>query len=364
MQPKQLGYAVVGLGIGKAHAAAAFESPYTKLVAVCDLIQSKLDDMSRKYPGIITYSDFDELLRNPEIEAVSICLPSSMHSEFACRAMRAGKNVLVEKPIDITVEAAEQIEKVRLETGLKAGVVHQNRNNVDMYPIKRAIELGHLGKIFLGTFAVKWYRKEDYYKGWHGTWDVDGGGSLMNQSVHTVDLMQWLMGDVSCVTSHIAIYNHDIETEDTTVTALRFKSGAMGTFVTTTCAYPGLSTDIQVYGTNGSAEADQDVLKTWKIKDFSEDTASETFSEEFDLDASDEEDEEEEMLERYGKGNTAFIASHPDTLVGHRSVVEDFARAVLENHDPQVLPMEAIKSVRIVNAIYESARTGKTIYLD
>ncbi len=363
MIEKKLGYAVVGLGIGKAHAAAAFESPYTKLVAVCDLIQSKLDDMIRKYPGILTYTDFEVMLQNPEIEAVSICLPSSMHADFACRAMRAGKHVLVEKPIDITVKAAEEIEKIRLETGLKAGVVHQNRNNVDMYPIKRAIELGHLGRIFLGTFAVKWYRKEDYYKGWHGTWEIDGGGSLMNQSVHTVDLMQWLMGDVSCVTSHIDIVNHDIETEDTTVSVLRFKSGAMGTFVTTTCAYPGLSTDIQVYGTNGSVEADQDVLKTWKIKEFSDETASDRFADEFGLDASDEEEEEEEMLERFGKGNPAHLSAHPGTLVGHRSVVEDFARAVLEDRDPQILPMEAIKSVRIVNAIYESAQTGKTVYL-
>lgn len=355
---KKIGYAVVGLGIGKAHADAAATSEKARLVAVCDLIEEKMDAIVKQYPGTKKYTDFDELIKDPEIDIVSICLPSAMHAEYAARAMRAGKHVLVEKPLDITPEAAMLIEQVRLETGRKAGVVHQNRNNVDMLPIKQAIESGHLGKVFLGTFAVKWYRKQNYYEGWHGTWEMDGGGSLMNQSVHTVDLMQWLMGEVESVSSQMDIYNHDIETEDTTVSTIRFKSGALASFVTTTCAYPGISTDIQVYGTNGSIEADQDVLKTWKIKEFSDD-----FAELLGLEACDEEEEEEEMLARFGGGNAGYLAEHPETFVGHKSVVEDMISAVLEDRDPQILPMEALKSVRIVYAIYESARTGKTVYL-
>ena len=359
---RKVGYAVVGLGIGKAHVDAAAASENANLIAVCDLVQEKMDKIVAKYPGTRTYTDFDELMKDKDVEVVSICLPSSMHAEYAAKAMRAGKHVLVEKPIDITPEAAKLIEEVRLETGMKAGIVHQNRNNVDMLPLKKAIEMGHLGKVFMGTFAVKWYRKQSYYEGeqaWHGTWAVDGGGSLMNQAVHTVDLMQWLMGDVVSVTSHTDIYNHDIETEDTTVSILRFKSGAVATFVSTTCAYPGLSTEICIYGTGGSVEADQDVLKTWKVTEFSDE-----FAEELGLDACDEEEEEEEMLARYGKGNPAYQAENPGTLVGHRSVVEDMVLAVLEDRDPQILPMEAIKPVRIVCAVYESAKTGKTIYFD
>ena len=356
---RTVGYAVVGLGIGCAHVDAAAACPRARLVAVCDLIQEKMHRIAEKYPGTKTYVNFDDLIADPEVEVISICLPSAMHAEYAVRAMRAGKHVLVEKPLDITPEAAIRIEEARRETGMKAGVVHQNRNNVDMLPIKRAIETGHLGRVYLGTFAVKWYRKQAYYEGWHGTWEMDGGGSLMNQSVHTVDLMQWLMGDVESVTSHMDIYDHEIDTEDTTVSILRFKSGAVATFVSTTCAYPGISTDIQIYGTNGSVEADQDVLKTWKIKEFSED-----FSDEFGLDASDEEEEEEAMLARYGGGNPAYQNEHPGTLVGHRSVVEDMVDAVLDDRDPQILPMEAIKAVRIVCAVYESAKTGRTIYFD
>ena len=342
---KKVGYAVVGLGVGMNHAEAAHNSKNADLIAVCDLKQEKLDKAKEKFPEIITYTDFDEMLKNPDIDAVSIAVPSGMHAEFAVKAMKAGKNVLVEKPVDITVEAAMKIEKARLETGMKAGVVHQNRYNPDMPLMHDAITSGKIGKVLFGDFAVKWYRTQEYYDngGWRGTWEMDGGGSLMNQAVHTVDIMQWLMNsDVESVTSQTAIYNHKIDTEDFTASLIKFKSGAVATFISTTCAYPGICTDICVYGTNGSMEADQDHLKTWKFKDAPE-------------------EEEKEMLEKY-QGNAALAALDPTLCLGHNYVVEDMINAVMEDRDPGILPMEAIKSVRIVNAIYESSRTGKTIY--
>lgn len=347
MKNGKLGYAVAGLGVGKAHVQAAAEYENCELIAVCDLIQEKLDKMAETYPGIKTYLDFDEMLKDEEIDIISICLPSAMHADFAVKAMEAGKHVLVEKPIDITVEAAQRIEEARIRTGMTAGVIHQNRNNAVMKPIKEAVDAGRLGKMVLATFAVKWYRDAHYYIGWHGTWEMDGGGSLMNQAVHTVDLMQWLMGDVVSVHSTMGIYNHDIETEDMTASVITFKSGAAATFVSTTCAYPGISTDIQLYGTGGTIEADADILKRWKLRD-----------------SDDEDEEEEEMLERYGGGNRAVEKADPTVITGHASMVRDMVDAVREGRDPQIVPSEAIKSVRIVNAVYESARTGKTIYFE
>lgn len=344
---KKVGYAVVGLGVGMRHAEAAAKSENANLIAVCDLKQEKLDKIKELYPETLTYLDFDEMLKNPDIDAVSIAVPSGMHADFAVKAMKAGKNVLVEKPVDITVEAALRIEQARQETGMKAGVVHQNRYNPDMTPMHDAVVSGRIGKVLFGDFAVKWFRTQQYYDngGWRGTWEMDGGGSLMNQAVHTVDLMQWLMNsDVESVTSQTAIYNHEIETEDFTASLIKFKSGAVATFISTTCAYPGLSTDIRVYGTNGSMEADQDTLKLWKFKDAPE-------------------DEEEEMLKKYA-GNGAAASLDPTLCIGHNYVVEDMINAVLEDRDPSILPMEAIKSVRIVNAVYESAKTGKTVYFD
>ncbi len=347
MKDGKLGYAVVGLGIGMAHADAAYEYEKCKLVAVCDLKPERLEKAKEKYEGIKCYERFDELLCNKEVDVISICLPSGMHAEFACRAMEAGKHVLVEKPIDISVDAAEKICECAKRTGMKAGVIHQNRNNAVMKPIKEAIESGRLGRLVLGTFAVKWFREQRYYdNGWHGTWNMDGGGSLMNQAIHTVDLMQWLMGDVTSVNSRMGIFEHKIETEDLTASVVTFKSGAIATFVSTTCAYPGISTEISVYGTDGTIEADADVLKTWKLRS-----------------SDDEEEEEAQMLEKFGSGNRGAVSMDPHLVCGHASMVEDMVDAVLEDRDPQILPEEAIKSVRIANAIYESARTGQTITL-
>ncbi len=345
MKNGKLGYAVVGLGIGMAHVDAALANPNCELIAVCDLITEKMTQVQAKKSDVQMYVDYQKMLDHPEIDIVSICVPSGMHAAFAVAALEAGKHILCEKPIELTVERAMPIEAARLRTGKKAGIVFQNRNNACMRPMKEAIDTGRLGRIYLGTFSVKWYRDDAYYEGWHGTWDMDGGGSLINQSVHTVDLMQWLMGDVESVTSEMRIVDHSIETEDMTASLIRFKSGAVATFVSTTCAYPGICTAIQVYGTGGSVEADGDSLTAWKLRD------------------ADDEDEEEDMLERYGQGNRMAAIMDPTMVAGHQSMVDDIIDAVRLDRDPQVLPCEAMKAVRIINAVYESARTGKTVVL-
>lgn len=349
---KKIGYAVLGLGIGMAHAEAAAASENADLIAVCDIDEKRLAKAAALYPNLTLYRDFEDLLKDDRIDIISICLPSAMHADFAVRAMEAGKNVLVEKPLDITYERAILIEEARKRTGVKVGCVFQNRYNLNMLPIKKAVATGRLGKLILGTFAVKWYREQKYYDngGWHGTWNMDGGGSLMNQAIHTVDLMHWLMGDVESVTSTMGIYNHQIETEDLTASIVKFKNGATATFVSTTCAYPGISTEIMLYGTEGTIEADADILKTWKMKNPVADM--------------DEEDEEQMMLDRYGKGNREAAKTEPDKLYGHRHVVEDMILAVRNDRDPEVLPAVGADCVRLINAIYESAQTGKTVYLD
>ena len=349
---KKLGYAVLGLGIGMAHADAAAASEYADLVAACDIDEKRLEKFASIYPDATLYRDFDEMLKDERIDIISICLPSAMHADFAVRAMEAGKHVLVEKPLDITYERALLIEEARKRTGMTVGAVHQNRFNLNMYPIKKAVEDGRIGKIVLGTFAVKWYREQSYYDrgGWRGTWEMDGGGSLMNQAVHTVDLMTWLMGDVESVTSTFGIYNHKIDTEDLTASIVKFKSGATATFVSTTCAYPGISTEIMLYGTGGSIEADADTIKTWKMKE--------------PLDDMDEDEEEQMMLDRYGKGNRYAVKHEPETLYGHRHVVEDMICAVRDGREPEVSPVSAANAVRFVNAVYESAKTGKPVVFE
>ena len=173
---------------------------------------------------------------------------------------------------------------------------------------------------------------------------MDGGGSLINQAVHTLDIMQWLMGEPASVHSTMSINNHNIETEDLTASVVRFKSGATATFVSSTCCYPGLSTDIQIYGTKGAVEVNADVLKLWKIE-------------------GEDERDEEDMLDRYGRGNRVACA-YDGSKYGHVTQVEDMVDAVIEDRDPQIMPTESMKAVRLIRAIYKSAQTGETVYFD
>ncbi len=348
---KKIGYAVLGLGIGMAHVQGVLESENAELVAVCDINKARLAKAAAVAPNATTYTDFDTLLQDERVDVISICLPSGMHADFAVRAMEAGKHVLVEKPLDIHYDAAMKIEEARLRTGKKAGVVFQNRYNLNMYPIYEAAK-NRLGKLILGTFAVKWFRDQKYYDaegGWRGTWEMDGGGSLMNQAIHTLDLMCVLMGEPVSVTSTMGVYYHNIDTEDMTASLIKFQNGATATFVSTTCAYPGISTEIMLYGTEGSIEADADRLKLWKMKN--------------PLEGMDEDDEEEMMLEKYGGGNRAASKREPQKLYGHRHVVEDMILAVRDDRDPEVLPSEGARVIRLIEAIYESAKTGKTVTL-
>ena len=344
----KIGYAVLGLGVGKIHVENALNYDKCELIAVCDLVQEKVKAVTDAHPEVTGYLDFEDLIKDKRVDIISICLPSAMHAEYAIRAMEAGKHVLIEKPMDIVPEAVLKIEQARQRTGMKVGGIYQNRNNAVMKPLKAAIDSGKMGKIFLGTFAVKWLREKSYYEGdlsWHGTWAVDGGGSLINQAVHTLDIMQWLMGKPVSVTSRMSINNHNIESEDLTASIFTFENGATATFVSSTCCYPGLSTDIQVYGTKGSVEIDGDSLKLWKIE-------------------GEDECDEEDMLDRYGRGNRVACAYEPGTKYGHATQVEDMVDAVIEDRDPQIMPMEAIKAVKLIEAVYTSARTGKTVMIE
>lgn len=342
---KKVGFAVLGLGIGMAHAEAISTSDVAYLVCGCDIDSKRLEKFSQKYPDAGITESFDELLANEEVDVISVCLPTYMHADFASRALRAGKHVLCEKPADITVERAMKIRDAERESGKMAGFVFQNRYNYLMYPIFEAIRRGRLGDIYLGTFAVKWHRKQKYYDnngGWRGTWDKDGGGSLMNQSIHTVDLMLQLMGsEVADVRSVARVVAHDIESEDMTASLITFKNGATATFVSTTCAYDGLSTEIGVYGTGGSIEADADKLKRWRLRD--------------DVDGI----EEEELLEVYGMGNISASRNHPNVRTGHAYMVDDMASAILEGRRPAIGIEDAVKSIDLIERIYKCARESK-----
>lgn len=336
---KKLNYAVVGLGIGMAHIEGALrrekERGDTKLCAVCDLREDRLSKAAKIAPDAKLYTDYNKMLDNEKIDILSVCVPSGLHAELAVKAASRGINLLVEKPVDITLEAAESIREAAEKFGIKAGVCHQNRKNAVTLAVCKALSDGRFGRLLFGNFEVLWYREQSYYdNGWHGTWNMDGGGSLINQGIHTLDLMRLFMGEPEVKSSVASIMNHNISTEDYTSSLLTFADGKFANLITTTCAYPGITTGISLFGTDGSVILDGDILKLWKFKD---------------------NDDEEEMLRIYGGGNFTAANYFPELIAGHTAMVYDIIDAVKENRSPAVPPEEGIRSLELVLKIYKTA---------
>lgn len=349
MTQEQLGFAVVGLGMGQAHCADIVDARGARLVAVCDIDAARRQAMMDRYQ-VRGYERFEDLLADAEVDVVNIATPSGMHADMTVSALRAGKHVICEKPPDVTVEKVDRMIAAARETGRKLQIIFQSRFNPLYQRVREAVQNGRLGTLVGVHGAVHWYRLQSYYDGqggWRGTWQWDGGGSLANQGVHTVDLMQWIAGPVESAFGRIGIYAHQIETEDKTVAVLKFRNGALGTLTTTTCAYPGLTTDLVIYGTRGSIVCVDGALRTWRIQ------------------GEQEQEEERTMLAMYGpsEARDATVASDPMALNwrGHLLQVEDMVQAIRQDRDPFITAESTRHSVAIVRAIYQSAQEGREV---
>jgi predicted dehydrogenase len=276
-----------------------------------------------------------------------------MHADMAIQALDAGKHVLVEKPVDIRVDKIRKLAEKAEKTGLKAACVFQSRTDPLNKRIRQAVKDGRLGKLVGVHATLPWYRKQSYYQGphgaWKGTWDMDGGGSLMNQGIHTVDLLQWIAGPVASVFGKFGVFAHDIEAEDKTVATLAFENGALGTLTTTTAAYGGvLNRSMLFHGDQGTIYV-ADGLRGWKLV------------------CDENGDEEKQMMAFYGakdlKPQGETVATDPMSVgsTGHRFHVEDLADAIRNNREPDITVQSAMHSVQIANAIYASARCGHEI---
>jgi predicted dehydrogenase len=307
------------------------------------------------------YASDAELLADADIDIVCLCTPSGMHADGAVAALRAGKHAIVEKPMEVSLAACDRMITAADETGKKLTVISQHRFDAASQLAKKKLTAGELGKVILATADVKWWRTQAYYDSgdWRGTWALDGGGALMNQGVHTVDLLQWLAGDVQSVNAQTRTSAHErIEVEDIAVATLTFTNGAVGTFVASTAAYPAMPARVDIFGTNGSLSIEGDVLQLLAIKG-------------------------QETLRGQGAsahatsvagGGTASVkdeaaqrsaAADPGAVWGdaHREQIRDFISAIREDRQPLIDARGARKPVEIILAIYESARTGQTVQL-
>jgi len=352
MAQKEIGFGVVGLGMGAYHASAIIEAKGARLIALCDTDEERLNKTNENFK-VKAYTNYSDMLNDSEVDVINVCTPSYLHVDMAIPAVKAGKHVIVEKPVDINVEKINMLIEEGKKAGVKIGAIFQSRTTPLNKRIKATIDDGRLGKVIGVHGLLPWFREQSYYQGphgsWKGTWDKDGGGSLMNQGVHTVDLLQWFGGRVKSVFGAYGIFAHDISAEDKTVAILKFKNGALGTLMTTTCAYPGISQNILIHGDKGTITKEEDQLTSWKIK------------------GEREREEETEMLNLYGpqEKRGATTASDPMAVgaSGHTGIIEDIVHCILEDKEPIITIESAKHAVEIVNAIYESGKTGKEIFL-
>lgn len=287
----------------------------------------------------------EEAVSRDDVDIVIVSTPSGAHVEPAVLAARSGKHLIVEKPIEITLPRIDQIIEAARTHNVKLTCFFPSRFMQGVQKAKEAIDQGRLGKLVFADAFVKWYRSQDYYDvSWRGTWELDGGGALMNQSIHSIDLLQWLAGPVESLYAKTATLNHDIQTEDTASALLSFKSGGMGVIQGSTSCWPGDPAKIELHGSKGTVVLEEGRITTWKLEDASE-------------------GEEEEMLtleQNLGSGSADPMGISYDK---HKRQLQDFISAIQADHEPIISGNEARKAVEIILAIYQAAKEEKAVSL-
>ncbi len=345
---EKLEFGIVGCGvIGATHAGAIVGLPDAQLIAFADVpaVAAQAESLALQY-GVRAYTDLQEMLDREELDVVDVCTPSGMHGEHSCRIMRSDRHVIVEKPMDISLEAIDEMLRVQQEMGVKLAVISQRRFGPSSQRLHALVQEGAFGRLVLGVAQVPWWRSQAYYRSgaWRGTWALDGGGVLMNQSIHTIDLLQWLMGPVKSIRAYTDTLAHEMETEDTAVAALRFANGALGAIVATTAAYPGLGARVEILGDRGTAVIENDRLRHLHLAQ-----------------------DDQEEVGAYGTTattNAAVDEGKAPPLGGtHALQIADMIRAIREDGTPLVDGRAARHPVEIILGIYESARTHQDVIL-
>jgi predicted dehydrogenase len=343
------GFGIVGCGmISSFHAKAIADVKGAKLVACFDTRGPAAEKFAADNK-CKAYTDLKAMLRDPKLDIVTIATPSGAHMEPAVAAARAGKHVIVEKPLEITLKRCDAIIGACEKAGVQVGAIFPSRFHDSSVKIKKAIDGGRFGKLTLGDAYVKWYRTQQYYDSgaWRGTWALDGGGALMNQAIHSVDLLTWLMGPVVEIQANAATLAHvRIEVEDAVVATLRFASGALGVLEATTAAYPGYLKRVEIHGSEGSALLEEEDLKAW---DFAKSRKE---------DATVLEQMKKHKSTGGGASDPAAIGHH-----GHTMQFRDFVDAVKKNRPPAIDGHEGRRSVEIILGVYKAAETRKPVKL-
>jgi UDP-N-acetyl-2-amino-2-deoxyglucuronate dehydrogenase len=335
-----INFAIVGMGhIAKKHIDAIEKAEGAKLVAVCDNNAERLEEYQGTYE---TYTDLDEMLKvNPEIHVVNICVPSGLHARLTKIVASHNKHIIVEKPMSLKLEDAEEMIQTAKEKGVKLAVVHPNRFRPAVMKLKEKMEAGSFGKLSHANATVRWNRGQEYYDQapWRGTKEFDGG-VLMNQAIHNLDLLLWFMGPVESVQGMAATRFRKIEAEDVSAAVVTFKSGAIGVIEAATTIYPkNLEESLAIFGETASVKISGSnalFLDTWDI-----------------------EGEPEDAKDRFNES----IKDNPLGKPGHQWIVEDMVKAVQEDREPIVNGEDGLAPVKLILAMLESAEKGTKVNL-
>lgn len=328
-QTNKLRIGIVGLGvISYEHAQSILNIENAELVAASSRTQENRDKFAKEF-DVRIFADYEEMLKQDDIDAVSICTPSGTHMNFGVKAAKAGKHVIVDKPIEVSVDRGQKLVESCEKNSVKLAVIYQNRYSGAVLKLKDAVDSGKIGKPVMARGTVKWFRSQEYYtgSGWRGTLDLDGGGALINQSIHTLDLLIWILGDLKCVFGLKNTLTHEgIEAEDNLIATLQFTSGALGQFEASTSIVPQQPRTIEINGSKGTA-----ILK----------------GNEFQLIMNDEQ--------------TSTDFSKQDEKPLFVKQYDEIVTAILNGDQPPVSGPEALKSLAAVEAIYDSCQQHSAV---
>ncbi|MBM3460446.1 MAG: Gfo/Idh/MocA family oxidoreductase, partial [Armatimonadetes bacterium] len=328
--------------IAPTHCKAIQALPNARLVACCDLEEPKVNRLAAEFGIEHVYTDYRAMLEREDVDVVEVVTWSGVHAEQGLAAAAAGKHVLCTKPIDTRLERIDALIAACRSAGVKLGATHQFRSYPGYKRLKQAIDEGRLGRLFLGNGFLKWWRGQEYYDSaaWRGTWALDGGGALMNQAIHYVDMLTWLLGPPRRIRGFLATHCHEIEVEDCATAAIEFENGALGTFQGATCTYQGVPARIEVHGERGNVVLEGDRVIHWNVAG--------------------------EPLEQAEAGHGSVAGpggSGGSGVQSHIEQIGDFLAAIEEDREPAISGAEARRAVEMILAIYQSAWSGETVAL-
>jgi predicted dehydrogenase len=334
-----LNFALIGTGvIAKVHAKAINKIRGARLYAICSLAKEDAESFSREYGGK-AYESYDEILKDADVDVVDIVCPNHLHADFAIKAALSGKHAIVEKPIDICVEKAEKLVETCMEKGVKLSVISQHRYRGNIEKLKDAIDSGKFGKPLAMSFMIRWHRDDDYYKQskWRGCADMAGGGVLMLQAIHYIDIAQWLLGPVESVVSSTGTLKHHIDVEDFGVAVLKFKNGAAAVIEGLTFSSKTLDDRIEFFGENGCAVLEGDRIVEWNVGGYSKPNILKSLT------------------------TSRIMSAIPLRKASIRAQLEDIVDCIRNGGEVMVDGREGLKTLKIVDAIYKSAKLKKEV---